>query len=143
MDKEERIAEEPENKERFQRQQFRKEAGEDIRETEFAAEVAPAPPVKDQHLNEPEDNRPEETARRELPEDARGEAAEDTDGTIGWFAFILAIASLFIWPAVLGPAGAIFGFVAYRQGNRAFGIWSIVIGLISFLAYTVFVPLYT
>lgn len=68
--------------------------------------------------------------------------AQKRNATWGWAGLILAIASLFVWPVLLGPGAAVIGFVALTQGHRALGIWSIVIGLISFMAYIVLVPLY-
>lgn len=64
------------------------------------------------------------------------------NAAMGWLALTIAIASLFMWPAILGPSAAIIGFFALTRGHRALGIWSIVIGLISFMAYIVLVPLY-
>lgn len=63
--------------------------------------------------------------------------------SLGWIALIIAIASLFYWPAVLGPAAAIIGFIAYIRGNRALGVWSVAIGLIALLAFLFLVPYYS
>ncbi|CAM3434862.1 hypothetical protein [Marinicrinis lubricantis] len=62
---------------------------------------------------------------------------EDRGGAsgIGIFGFILSIASLFIFPAILGPVGAVMGFVAYSRGSRGLGISAIAIGAISFIVY--------
>ena len=59
---------------------------------------------------------------------------------IGWTALILAIASLFVWPAVLGPAAAVMGLFAYARDQRTLGIWSIIIGLMSLVAYLFLLP---
>ncbi|GIQ67996.1 DUF308 domain-containing protein [Xylanibacillus composti] len=102
---------------------------------EYAAEVAaPAPRV----LTNPEEERPQEsrTANREQPEQAQQGAG------MGWAALILAIASLFLLPQLLGPAAAIVGAIAWTRGSRALGVWSIVIGLISLVSYFILVPLY-
>jgi hypothetical protein len=103
---------------------------------EFAADMA-APNLPVRPLNEPEDERPE------LNEVTRRERVQEKPRYMGWLALILAVASLFVWPAVLGPAGAVLGFMALARGHRALGIWSIVIGLISFAAYFLLVPYYS
>lgn len=74
---------------------------------------------------------------------AAKEGADEQDRTFGWVSLIAAIASLFIWPVVLGPAAAIMGFIAYNKGSRTLGVWSIVIGLLAFIAYLFIVPYYT
>lgn len=101
-------------------------------EEEFATEVAAVP---NRTLNKAED--------REIADSEIGEPEAARNRMWGYIGIALAIASLFFWPAVLGPGAAIIGFIALTQGNRALGIWSIVIGLISFMAYIVLVPLYT
>ena len=55
----------------------------------------------------------------------------------------LAIASLFVWSAVLGPAAVVLGFIAWARGSRTLGLWSIAIGVVSFFAYFVLVPFYS
>ncbi|HEY0827251.1 MAG TPA: hypothetical protein VGE40_04080 [Bacilli bacterium] len=62
---------------------------------------------------------------------------------IGWTALFTALASLIVWPVILGPAAAIMGVFAYTRGIRFLGIGAIVIGLISLIAYIVLVPFYT
>jgi hypothetical protein len=104
---------------------------------EFAAEAA-VPEAPGRRLNQPEDERPASS-----PMFTQSGNAGANNKTWGWVALIMAIASLFIWPAVLGPAAAVIGFVAMMRGNRALGIWSIVIGLIAFVAYIALVPYYT
>lgn len=99
-------------------------------ETEFASEASPAYVTveKESHAN----------AFRGVEKERQA----DSSGTAGWFSLMLAIFSLFIWPAILGPSAVLFGFISYVQGSRALGIWSIVLGAISFLAYMVLVPMY-
>lgn len=63
--------------------------------------------------------------------------------TLGWIGLILAIASLFFLPAVLGPVAAVVGFVAYVRGSRALGVWSVALGMLALLAYLFLVPYYT
>ncbi|MFD2672355.1 hypothetical protein [Marinicrinis sediminis] len=94
-------------------------------EEEFAAEVAPS--AASSHLQEAEQE----------------ERKSAQDSTIGLFALVLAIASLFVIPSILGPVAAILGFVAYTRGSRGLGVWSIGIGILSFVAYFVLLPLYT
>ncbi|MFS1513504.1 DUF4190 domain-containing protein [Chengkuizengella sp. SCS-71B] len=62
--------------------------------------------------------------------------------TLGIISLVFALASWFIYPLILGPAAAVFGFVAWYQGSRTLGGWSIALGVIAFLAYMV-LPLYT
>ncbi|MDF2725014.1 MAG: hypothetical protein K0Q59_4689, partial [Paenibacillus sp.] len=63
--------------------------------------------------------------------------------TFGWIGLVLAIASLFIYPVAMGFAAVIMGLVAFVQGSRALGSWSVIIGGIALLAYYVIVPYYT
>lgn len=81
----------------------------------------------------------------------RSEAAnreEEDDGTrsggyaIGWVALTFAIASWFIWPVLLGATAAVIGYLAYRQGARGLGGWSMAIGLTAVVLYLVIVPFY-
>ncbi|MBP3964210.1 MULTISPECIES: DUF4190 domain-containing protein [Paenibacillus] len=60
----------------------------------------------------------------------------------GWAALILAALSWVVWPVVLGATAIIVGFIAYRQGARGLGVWSITLGFIAAAAYLVLVPLY-
>ncbi len=103
---------------------------------EFAADIA-APNIPVRPLNEPKDNRSQHS------EAARSERAEEKPAFLGWLALILALASLFVWPAVLGSAGAVLGFMAVARGQKALGIWSIVLGLIALAAYFLLVPYYS
>ena len=114
----------------------RANGGED---EEFAAEVAvPDPPAA---YRGAERNEPAKPAAESDARDDQG-AGEQGGVAVGWFALALAIASLFVWPALLGPAAVLFGFVSWMQGSRALGIWSIVLGIISFIAYLALAPLY-
>ncbi|WP_308638882.1 DUF4190 domain-containing protein [Paenibacillus silvisoli] len=60
----------------------------------------------------------------------------------GWAALILAVLSWIVWPVVLGATAIIVGFIAYRQGARGLGVWSITLGFIAAAAYLILVPLY-
>jgi len=61
---------------------------------------------------------------------------------LGWVSLIFAIASWFIWPVLMGITSAVLGFIAYRQGSRALGIWSMTLGLIAVVLNLVIVPFY-
>ncbi|RAP76686.1 DUF4190 domain-containing protein [Paenibacillus montanisoli] len=60
----------------------------------------------------------------------------------GWAALIIAVLSWIVWPVVLGATAIVVGFIAYRQGARGLGVWSITLGFIAAAAYLVLVPLY-
>lgn len=108
--------------------------------TEFAGELSPA------QIRHPGFGRTGGEMRTEAPAeslDGQEAAPARRDTTFGWIAIILAIGSLFFWPAVLGPAAAVLGVVAYLRGNRALGVWSIALGLISVLAFLFLVPYYS
>jgi hypothetical protein len=120
-----------ENEERFER------LGENDIE-EFAEEAAPTL----RPLTLPEEQRPagEDGAANEGGGAAGVEAADGR--AMGWFAFVLAVVSLFVWPVFLGPTAAVIGFFAYARGSRALGIWSIVIGGIAFVAALLLAPFF-
>jgi hypothetical protein len=104
---------------------------------EFAAEAAA--PITHRTLVQPEDERPDVNEFRDVDTVTEKRSA----GYVGWVAIMLAVASLFVWPAVLGPAAILLGFISWVQGSRALGIWSVVLGVISFIAYIALVPLYS
>lgn len=108
--------------------------------TEFGGELSPAqlPTGFEGRVREPERGQEVHSAVSLGGEDT-GEGSK----TYGWVAIVLAVASLFYWPAVLGPAAAIFGVVAYIRGSRALGVWSVVLGLLSLLAFLYLVPYYS
>ncbi|MCI3919718.1 hypothetical protein MO973_05665 [Paenibacillus sp. TRM 82003] len=97
--------------------------GEDSKDTlnvdeEFAAEFASAPATGGTRSSSNE------------------EEAEPLPGaTIGFAAIILAVLSFFVYPSVLGPASAVIGFMAFVKGRRALGVWSIALGIISFVSF--------
>ncbi|MCQ6558301.1 DUF4190 domain-containing protein [Paenibacillus mendelii] len=83
------------------------------------------------------------------PVNSRSDVRNDADQEIrsasratGWAALIISIMSWFVWPVLLGITGAVIGFMAYRQGSRGLGVWSITLGLIAAAAYLVLIPLY-
>lgn len=61
---------------------------------------------------------------------------------LGWVSLIFAIASWFIWPVLLGATAAVLGFIAYRQGARGLGGWSMAIGIIALALNLIIVPFY-
>lgn len=113
--------------------------GDSIQDTEFAAEATPRQGLFNP-IAEP-DITGADQERRVIKHNEGEESLADGRG-MGIFALVLSIISLFVWPAVLGPASVLLGFMAWGRGNRGLGIWSIVIGLVSFLAYIVFLPLF-
>ncbi|WP_409341308.1 hypothetical protein [Paenibacillus sp. MBLB4367] len=82
--------------------------------------------------------------RLERRDDGRNDAeAKSSEGAaLGWFGLVLAVISLFVWPAVIGTIAVIVGIVAYVRGSRGLGAWTMGIGLVSLLAYFFLVPYY-
>jgi len=108
--------------------------------TEFAGELSPA------QIRNPGFVRSDREMRSDAPAesmDGQETVTARRDTTFGWIAIILAVGSLFFWPAVLGPAAAVLGVIAYLRGNRALGLWSVALGLISVLAFLFLVPYYS
>ncbi|MFD1955906.1 DUF4190 domain-containing protein [Paenibacillus thailandensis] len=62
--------------------------------------------------------------------------------SLGWVALVFAIASWFVWPVLLGVTSAVLGFIAYRQGARKTGAWSMGVGLVAAAVYLFIIPLY-
>ncbi|MCA0754568.1 DUF5353 domain-containing protein [Paenibacillus sp. N4] len=84
---------------------------------------------------------------RESREDRHVERAEQTDTetggyALGWVSLVFAIASWFIWPVLLGATAAVLGFIAYRQGARGLGGWSMAIGIVAVALNLLIVPFY-
>lgn len=113
----------------------RLEAGERFDE-EFASEAAPAP-----IFSRPAENRREEPNAGEVH--SVEEETARSGKTVGWIGLVLAIASLFIYPVLLGLGAIAFGVAAFLQGSRSLGVWSASIGGVALLAYYVLVPYYT
>ncbi|MGO4544367.1 hypothetical protein AB4Z29_06185 [Paenibacillus sp. 2TAB23] len=83
----------------------------------------------------------------ERREDRHVEQAERTDTrsggyALGWVSLVFAIASWFIWPVLMGATATVLGYMAYRQGARGLGGWSMAIGLIALALNLLIVPLY-
>lgn len=70
-------------------------------------------------------------------------AATESSGTaLGWVALVFAIASWFVWPVLIGAAATVLGFIAYRQGAKGLGAWSMAVGLAALALNLIIVPLY-
>ncbi|MBW7473684.1 hypothetical protein K0T92_02865 [Paenibacillus oenotherae] len=80
----------------------------------------------------------DEGARREYARKATRSAGV----AVGWAGLIIAALSWFVWPVLLGITAAVLGFIAFRQGSRGLGTWSITLGLIAAAAYLILIPLY-
>ncbi|RYL90419.1 hypothetical protein ABNN70_12800 [Sporolactobacillus sp. Y61] len=77
-----------------------------------------------------------EAARRnrdDKPLHSEGRRSLEGGTGIGWLALIISACALFFLPIVLGIAGIIIGYVAYRQGARTLGGWAIGIGIVAVL----------
>lgn len=131
-------------KARFQQEQLRVESGLKGNE-EYAAEIA-APTRKITYADQ---YRAAKVEKRELGpgtiQDKEVEELVDAvtrNKAVGYIALFVALASLFVWPVLLGISGIILGIIAVVLGNKAIGSWSIVLGLIAVAAYFLLVPYY-
>ncbi|CAG7620268.1 hypothetical protein ACFQI7_05855 [Paenibacillus allorhizosphaerae] len=123
------------SQERFKKDQIAKESGGSGYEEEYAAEIAPAAAYR------PETRQFSDNVEETNADTGPAEGAQSFRW-LGYTALLLSIASLFIYPALLGTTSALFGFFAYILGFRALGAWSVAIGLISLAGYLFLVPLY-
>ncbi|TLS50362.1 hypothetical protein FE782_20255 [Paenibacillus antri] len=73
---------------------------------------------------------------------SNGAAAKPFDAgkTIGWVGIFLAIASFFVLGSILGPAAIVVGFMAFAKGRKKLGIWSMGLGIISFVIFLALLP---
>ncbi|WP_025693349.1 hypothetical protein [Paenibacillus zanthoxyli] len=94
---------------------------------EYASEISPLP-VRSAS--------PEGSEERATDRDRGGEA----DKTAGYAGLVLGIASLFIWPVILGPSAAVLGYYAYNKGRKTAGGWAIGLGIVATLSYFVMIP---
>jgi hypothetical protein len=118
---------------RYAREQLRKETGHEDRE-EYAAELA-VPYAEP--LQAPIEH------RRPVQLSAAEEGRTRTQGRgVGYTALVMGLLSLFIFPSLLGSVAALLGVITFFQGNRALGVWSVTLGLISLVGYFLLVPLY-
>jgi hypothetical protein len=59
---------------------------------------------------------------------------------LGWIGLGVSILSLFFLPYLLGPAGIVLGYLAYRQNARTLGIWAMVAGTLGILGALLLYP---
>lgn len=120
-------------KERFQRSQLRIESGLHAQE-EYAAEIA---------VPQARINRGYESASTVSDEEvAELVEAVTRNKAVGYIALFVALASLFVWPVLLGISGIILGVIAFVMGNKSIGSWSVALGFIAVAAYFLLVPYY-
>lgn len=122
---------------RFPMDQLGKETGHETNE-EYASEVAApyAAPKQAPVTTEEEPVRRSESVTK----------TDDTSAALAWSgyaAIVLSVASLFIYPVLFGSAGALLGLLAYSQGQKSLGVWSVILGLVSLAGYFLLVPMYT
>ncbi|MEW9701630.1 hypothetical protein [Paenibacillus sp. SI8] len=129
-------------KERFQQDQLRMESGLNHKE-EYAAEItAPARKITyaEQYRSAKANAR---DARTDPVEDEEIEELVESvtrNKAVGYIALFVALASLFVWPVLLGVSGVILGIIAVFFGNKALGSWSIGLGLVAVAAYFLLIP---
>lgn len=77
-------------------------------------------------------------------EDVVAERDETESGgmTLGWVALVFAAVSWFIWPVLMGATATVLGFIAFRQGAKSLGGWSMGIGLSALALNLIIVPFY-
>ncbi|CCQ92446.1 conserved hypothetical protein [[Clostridium] ultunense Esp] len=73
----------------------------------------------------------------------RDEEEERGGVGLGITALVLSLLSLLFWPVVLGAAGIITGFFAYRRGSVGLGMWAMGIGALSIIIALFIVPFFT
>ncbi|MCR8635002.1 hypothetical protein [Paenibacillus radicis (ex Xue et al. 2023)] len=125
--------EHPKDSYHFSKEQLSKETGHDSTE-EYAAELAV--PYAEPMQAPIESRRPVQLS---AAEDGR---TQSHGKWLGYTALVLGILSMFVFPTLLGSIAALSGVITYVQGNRALGIWSVILGLISLVGYFLLVPLY-
>ncbi|MDQ0876897.1 hypothetical protein QFZ77_005556 [Paenibacillus sp. V4I3] len=130
-------------KERFQKDQLRVESGLNHKE-EYAAEII-APTRRINYAEQYKANKPE---RLETDSDVSDEEVAELveavtrNKAVGYVALFVALASLFVWPVLLGISGIVLGVIAFLMGNKRLGSWSIALGFIAVAAYFLLVPYY-
>jgi len=122
---------------RFPMDQLRKETGQEATE-EYAAELA-APYAAPKQA--PVEAREAEASAGVKETDTRSSVG--TAAWIGYTSILLSVISLFIYPVLFGAAGSLLGLLAYSQGQKALGVWSVILGLVSLAGYFLLVPLYS
>ncbi|PYI51742.1 hypothetical protein [Paenibacillus flagellatus] len=126
------------------REQIGRESGRSYDE-EYATEVAPPAMLGGANRNalNRTDAEPVQPVQQVATRSEEGSTVRTGGQTIGWIALALAIASLFVYPALMGGTAIVLGIIAYVQGSRSLGAWSVVIGGIALISYLVLVPYYT
>ncbi|MDQ0887225.1 hypothetical protein QFZ81_002313 [Paenibacillus sp. V4I9] len=130
-------------KERFQKDQLRVESGLNHKE-EYAAEII-APTRRINYAEQYKANKPE---RLETDSDVSDEEVAELveavtrNKAVGYVALFVALASLFVWPVLLGISGIVLGVIAFLMGNKRLGSWSIALSFIAVAAYFLLVPYY-
>ncbi|SDM89332.1 hypothetical protein SAMN04487897_101397 [Paenibacillus sp. yr247] len=130
-------------KERFQKEQLLAESGLNHKE-EYAAEIA-APSRKISNAEQYKIRKPERIESRSDVSDEEVEnlvEAVTRNKAVGYVALFVALASLFVWPVLLGISGIVLGVIAFLMGNKGLGSWSIALGFIAVAAYFLLVPYY-
>ncbi|CAN7441073.1 hypothetical protein LJR153_002925 [Paenibacillus sp. LjRoot153] len=121
-------------KERFQKSQLHLESGLHAQE-EYAAEIA----VPHTRIN-----RGYESASTVSDEEVTELVEAVTrNKAVGYVALFVALASLFVWPVLLGISGIILGVIAFVMGNKSLGSWSVALGFIAVAAYFLLIPYYS
>lgn len=123
---------------RYKMQQVVRESGGTPHE-EFAAEAGVYPPYGAAARTE---ERTEDWAARNRAEAQAPERSGASYRWLGLTAIVLAVLSLFMFPAGLGSTAAVLGLFAYSTGQRTLGGWALAIGLIALAGYFILVPLY-
>ncbi|NOU68116.1 hypothetical protein GC096_29220 [Paenibacillus sp. LMG 31461] len=123
-------------KERFQKSQLHLESGLHAGE-EYAAEIA----VPQTRISR--DYKSSSTSTVSDEEVAELVEAVTRNKAVGYIALFVALASLFVWPVLLGISGIILGVIAFVMGNKSLGSWSVALGLIAVAAYFLLIPYYS
>lgn len=91
----------------FDNEEYAKELAADEYDTGRAADMAP-------------DNRYLMSTRNRSIEAGAG---------VGWLAIVFSVIALFFLPIIMGVAGIIVGYMAYREGAKTLGAWAVGLGL--------------
>lgn len=130
-------------KKRFQQEQLRVESGLTHKE-EYAAEITPT-----RSINYAEPYNARKPERLESHSEVSDEEVEELaqavtrNKAVGYVALFVALASLFVWPVLLGISGIVLGVIAFLMGNKRLGMWSVALGIIAVAAYFLLVPYYS
>lgn len=128
----------------YGRKHFVQETGALHADEEYAAELTPR---ISSYVPRAEDEKPALREEARVAADIGALVADEPSAaaqsrTLGIVGLVLAAVSLFLLPAILGPASVIVGFAAYVRGSRTLGVWTMALGLLAVAAYYVLVPYY-